>query len=67
MKANRTSILLIAITVLLVSGCAIFRPQNNAIPRRIVAISQFQCDCDPVHLEQIRDVNRPGFSGDLVT
>lgn len=55
MKANRTSILLVAIMVLLMSGCATLKPQNEALPGRIVAISQFQCDCDPVLLEQIRD------------
>lgn len=52
--ANRMSTLLIAVMFLLVSGCATLKPQNEASPGRIVAISQFQCDCDPVLLEQIR-------------
>jgi hypothetical protein len=46
--------LLVAIMALLISGCATLKPQNEASPGRIVAISQFQCDCDPVLLEQIR-------------
>ena len=54
MKANGTNISLVVIIILLISGCAAFKPQNEASPGRIVAISQFQCDCDPVLLEQIR-------------
>lgn len=50
------SIIVALLLATLVTGCGQLQKMNNtSIPGRVVAISTFKCNCDPIVVESVRD------------